>query len=97
MVVVGVVVKQTFQRAIHHDVANVLVPWIVDGVLRDLVKNQPLVVFFDLISAVAAAVVVVVAVVWNVEMHVVIHVVMVCHVSYVYVLRKAHHSHCVDL
>lgn len=89
MVVVGVVVKQTFQQAIHHDAANVVVPWIADGVLRDLVKNQPLVVFFDLISAVAA--------VLNEEMHEVIHVVMVCHVSYVYVLRKVHHSHCVDL
>ena len=90
--------KQTFQRAIHHDAANVLVPWIADGVLRDLVKNQPLVVFFDLISvAAAAAVVVVIAVVWNEAMHEVIHVVMVCHVSYVYVLRKVHHSHCVDL
>ena len=96
MVVVGVVVKQTFQRAIHHDAATVLVPWIVDGVLRDLVKNQPLVVFFDLISAVAAAAVVVVAVL-NEVMHEVIHVVMVCHVSYVYVLRKGHHSRCVDL
>ena len=91
MVVVGVVVKQTFQRAIHHDAANVLVPWIVDGVLRDLVKNQPLVVFFDLISVAA------VVVVLNEVMHEVIHVVMVCHVSYVYVLRKVHHSHCVDL
>ena len=86
--------KQTFQRAIHHDAANVLVPWIVDGVLRDLVKNQPLVVFFDLISVAA---VVVVVVVLNVEMHEVRHVVMVCHVSYVYVLRKGHHLRCVDL
>ena len=92
--------KQTFQRAIHHDAATVLVPWIVDGVLRDLVKNQPLVVFFDLISVVAAAAAaaaVVVVAVLNVVMHEVIHVVMVCHVSYVYVLRKVHHSHCVDL